>query len=240
MMDITKHFLWESWECIPTRISKGKWRFIMLFMTFVDCIVWRIYACLDWALSADSDYCMVSFFRYFFKYFFYLKSDTAVALRRSGSKIPCITVVSFNNDYYEYSCKLMWLSAKSKDVLELLDVRRQCKLWFLDINMNFTEQNIHVLCNMKSSVIWVSSHEEHQRLVIHLIYISAFCESSLWLEKWLCYSVNRHSPNNRLVCFRRKAFLKSDTVAGFPTSVFLKWCKIHVCLRNFNYGISVV
>ena len=80
----------------------------------------------------------------------FLKSDTAVALRRSGSKIPCITVVSFKNVYYEYFCKLMWLSAKSTDVLELLNIMRQCKLRLLDINMNFTEQNIHVLCNMKS------------------------------------------------------------------------------------------
>ena len=31
----------------------------------------------------------------------------------------------------------------------LLNVTRQCKLRFLDINMNFIEQNIHVLCNMK-------------------------------------------------------------------------------------------
>ena len=54
-------------------------------------------------------------------------------LRRSGSKIPCITVASFSNVYYEYFCKLMWLSAI-----------------YMYINMNFIEQNIHVLCNMKS------------------------------------------------------------------------------------------
>ena len=40
--------------------------------------------------------------------------------------------------------------------------------------------------------------------------------------------------------FQRKDFLKSDTVAGYRTSLSLKWCKILVCLRNFNYGISVV
>jgi hypothetical protein len=33
----------------------------------------------------------------------------------------------------------------------------------------------------------VSSDEDHQRLVINFIYISAFCDSSLWLEKWLCF-----------------------------------------------------
>ena len=72
----------------------------------------------------------------------FLKSDTAVALRRSVSIIPCIIVVSFINVYYEYFCKLMWLSAKSPDVLELLNIMCQCKLRFLDINMNFIEQNI--------------------------------------------------------------------------------------------------
>jgi hypothetical protein len=80
----------------------------------------------------------------------FLKSDTAVALRRSVSIIPCIIVVPFINVYYEYFCKLMWLSAKSPDVLELLNVTRQCKLRFIYINMNFIEQNIPVLCNMKS------------------------------------------------------------------------------------------
>jgi hypothetical protein len=29
----------------------------------------------------------------------------------------------------------------------------------------------------------VSSDEDHQRLVINFISISAFCDSSLWLEK---------------------------------------------------------
>jgi hypothetical protein len=44
----------------------------------------------------------------------------------------------------------MWLSAKSLDVLELLNITHQCKLRFWGINMNFIEQNIHVLCNMES------------------------------------------------------------------------------------------
>ena len=88
-------------------------------------------------------YCMVCFFRKVF-----LKSDTAVALRRS--KVPCIIVVSFINVYDEYFCKLMWLSAKSLHVLELLNITHQCKIRFLDTNMHFIEPNIHVLCNMKS------------------------------------------------------------------------------------------
>jgi hypothetical protein len=51
----------------------------------------------------------------------------------------------FINIYHEYFCKLMWLSAKSPHVLELLNVTRQCKITFFDINMHFSEQNIHVL-----------------------------------------------------------------------------------------------
>ena len=98
-------------------------------------------------LALYSDYCFVCFFG---KAFF--KSVTAMALRRSVSIISCIIVVSFINVYYEYFCELMWLSEKSPDVLELLNVTRQCKLRFLDININFIEENVHVLCNMKSYV----------------------------------------------------------------------------------------
>ena len=43
-----------------------------------------------------------------------------------------------------------------------------------------------------------------------------------------------------MVCFLRKAFLKSDIVVGLIRSLSLKWCIILVCLMNFNYGISVV
>ena len=122
---------------------------------------------------------MVCFFR---KVFF--KSDPAVALRISISKVPCIIVVSFINVYYEYFCVLMWLSAKLLHVLELLNITLQSTMRFLDINMYFIEQNIHVLCNMKS-------YECHLMKIIidNFIYNSAFCESSLWLEKWLCFSV---------------------------------------------------
>jgi hypothetical protein len=35
----------------------------------------------------------------------------------------------------------------------------------------------------------VTSDEDHQRLVIHFFSICAFCDSSLWLEKWLGFSV---------------------------------------------------
>ena len=48
----------------------------------------------------------------------FFKSDTAVALRRGISIILCITLVSYIKVYDDYFCKLMWLSAKSPDVLE--------------------------------------------------------------------------------------------------------------------------
>ena len=36
----------------------------------------------------------------------------------------------------------------------------------------------------------VHSDEDHQRLIINLISICAFCDSSLWLEKWQSFSVS--------------------------------------------------
>ena len=136
-----KHLLqdWDSWECILMK-SKGKWIFIMLFLTSVDSNMADIsLACL----SLYSDYCMVCFFGKAF-----LKSDTAVALRRTLSKVPSITLV-FSSTFI-MSISVNWCgSAKSPHVLELLNITRQCKIRFLDINMHFIEQNIHVLYSMK-------------------------------------------------------------------------------------------
>ena len=71
---------WYSWECILTKIIKGKWIFIMLFLLTPT---WRIYSWVVYVVWAPySDYCMVCFFR---KVFF--KSDTTVALRTSVSLI---------------------------------------------------------------------------------------------------------------------------------------------------------
>ena len=83
----------------------------------------------------------------------------------------------------------------------------------------------------------MSSDEDHQRLVIHFMSICAFCDSSLWLEKWLGFG-----GDLTIVCgaFAVKHFLKSDTVAGLTRILSLKWCKILVCFRNFNYEIFVV
>ena len=123
------------------KIIKGKLIFRMLFMNNVDYPTWRIFLWLIWALSAVLRLC---FFRKVF-----LKSDTAVALRRSVSKVSCIIVV-FSSTFIMSISMNSCGSAKSLHVLELLNVTRQCKIRFLDINMNFTKLNIHVLCNMKS------------------------------------------------------------------------------------------
>ena len=67
---------WDSWECILMKIIKGKWIFIMLFwLMLTPQHGWYMNGL--WALY--SDYSMVCFFCKVF-----LKSDTAVALRRSS------------------------------------------------------------------------------------------------------------------------------------------------------------
>ena len=134
MMDIieqNKHLLWncDFWECILMMIIKSKWIFIMLFMNNVDYPTWRIFLWLVWALGA-----VLSFLK----------------IWHSGClKEKCIIAVfssTFIMSIYVNSCG----SAISLHVLDLLNLTRQCKIRFLDINMNFTEQNIHVLCNTKS------------------------------------------------------------------------------------------
>ena len=143
-----KHLLWNwySWECILMKIIKGKFIFIMLFLTLcwlqnmadicLGCFgLWELY----------SDYCMVSFFGTAF-----FKSDTLVALRRSLPKVPCITLV-FSSTFM-MSSSVNWCGSLQNQRMfsELLNITRQCILRFFDRNMNFIEQNIHVLYNIKS------------------------------------------------------------------------------------------
>ena len=96
-MELISHLLsnWDSWECILMKIIKGKWIFMVLFLTLLT-PKWRILLWIFWFLSAVLRLC---FFRKVF-----LKSDTAVAL--SLSLILSLTVVSFINVYYEYFCKI--------------------------------------------------------------------------------------------------------------------------------------
>ena len=105
----------DSWECLLMNIIKGRWIFMVLFPK------WRIFLWLFWVLRAVLRLC---FFRKVF-----LKSDTAVALRRSLSLILWITLVSFINVYYEYFCKITGCFG----IKTLLHVTHQCKLRFLDI-----------------------------------------------------------------------------------------------------------
>jgi hypothetical protein len=138
-MEQISHLLsnWNSWECLLMKIIKGKWIFMVLFLTLLT-PKWRTFLWLFWVLSAVLRLC---FFRKVF-----LKSDTAVALRRSLSLILWITLASFINVYYEYFCKITGCFG----IKTLLHLRRQCKQRFWDINMHIIEQNIHVLCNMMS------------------------------------------------------------------------------------------
>ena len=46
--------------------------------------------------------------------------------------------------------------------------------------------------------------------------------------------------DNRMVCFRRKAFLKSDTAAGLTRSEALFWCITFIFLWILNIDITVV
>ena len=132
---------WDSWACILMKIIKGKWIFKMLFLSNVDYPIWRI---SFWLLCCLKAYCLKAQINAWVAFLFFYLSEIARSLSSMyNSRI-------FINVYYEYFCKLMWLSAISPHVLELLDVTRQCKLRFYDINMNFIKQNIHVLCNMKS------------------------------------------------------------------------------------------
>jgi hypothetical protein len=99
------------------------------------------------------------------------------------------------------------------------------------------ERNKHLLFNMET---W----ECHQMirgkwLILKSLFLT-FVTPLLGWKMALWFSVARGWPNNWLVCFHRKAYLKQDNMAGFTTSLSLKWCIILVCLRNFNYGISVV
>ena len=90
-----------------------------ILLTSVDSTTWRVSVWLVFA----SEHCTQIIAWCAFSVKFKKKSNTAVALRRSGSKIPCIPLVSFSNVYYEYFRKLMWLSV----VLELLNITRQSK-----------------------------------------------------------------------------------------------------------------
>jgi hypothetical protein len=61
------------------------------------------------------------------------------------------------------------------------------------------------------------------------IIISAFCVATAGLKYASLSLFTEVLPSeNSIVCFRRKAFLKSDMLAGFTTRVALIWYPICV------------
>ena len=136
-----KHLLWnwDSWECIPIKIIKGKWIFIKLFLIFLTPILlWKMAECfaVTWHRPNNRKVC---FRRKAFK-----KSDTALALRRGLSIFPCITLVSFINVYDEYFC--IWCGSPHSHRMFVWDnafliITHQFQMRFLTLS--------HLLCNMK-------------------------------------------------------------------------------------------
>ena len=94
-MEQISHLLstWDSWECLLIKIIKGKWIFMVLFLTKLT-TKWQI--CL-WMFCALSVVLRLCFFR---KVFF--KSDTAVALRRSLYLILWITLIFYQCLLWEF------------------------------------------------------------------------------------------------------------------------------------------
>jgi hypothetical protein len=101
IIDQNEHLLsnMETWECHQMKIIKGKWFILMPFLTFVTpLLVWKmaVWVSVAWSWPNIIAVC--------FRHKAFLKSDSAVALRRNLSIIPCLTLVSFINVYDEYFC----------------------------------------------------------------------------------------------------------------------------------------
>ena len=77
--------------------------------------------------------------------------------------------------------------------------------------------------------IGVPTEEARQRYGMNYIFISEFRVMPGGLN-YDCLSLfdGVLSSDNSMVCFLRKAFLKSDTLAGLTTSVDLIWCIVCV------------
>ena len=85
---------------------------------------------------------------------------------------------------------------------------------FFYINMHKTYRYCVTWSPM--SVIWWRSKVSDYFLYLWLLSLAG---------KWLCFSVSWWWPNNHLWCFRCKAFLKSDTVAGLTRILSLNCVK---------------
>ena len=119
----------------------------MLFLTSVDCTIWRISFWLVWALNAVLRLLHGLPFRKAF-----LKSDTAVTLRGRVSKVLCITLVFksiFMMNISAYSCGTL---QNHRMFLELLNITRQCLLRFFYINMHFIEHTCMDMCQISKKL----------------------------------------------------------------------------------------
>ena len=97
--------------------------------------------------------------------------------------------------------------------------KRTSKTEFLGIKRDFIEQNKHLLCNRDSC-------DCNQMKIIkgkwfNLLLFQTFVTPLLGLEMFVCFC---KQCAVRMVCFRLKAFLKSDTAAGLTRSSSLSRC----------------
>jgi hypothetical protein len=86
--------------------------------------------------------------------------------------------------------------------------------------------------------LWDILECQQKKLVkgMNYIFISTFCVAPAGL-KYASLSLFTMVPSsdNSIVCFRRKAFLKSDMLAGFTTSVALIWYLACVISCKFDF-----
>ena len=112
-------------------------------------VVWKLY----------SDYCM----------FCFLKSDTAVALRRSVSIFPCLTIVFSSTFIISISVKWCGSLQYHRMFLELLNITRHCKLRFFFSLSNKT----YMYCVTWSpmSVIWWRSSKVSDEFDLYFCFL---------------------------------------------------------------------
>ena len=117
--------------------------------------------------------------------------------------------------------------------LWITEQNAQTKLRVLDIKRDFIEQNKHLLSK------WESCECNHMNIMKgKWLILSLFLTCVTPLLGWLLFvmicllgAVLRKLVC--MVCFRRKAFLKSDTVVGLTRSSSLNRCITLVCFMNF-------
>ena len=80
------------------------------------------------------------------------------------------------------------------------------------------------------------SGEDHQKLVIEFNVTSVFCDTSPSLENGCMFFCDLAlTKHNHMVCFRRKAFLTSDTAVALRRSLSLIVCLTLVSFINVYY-----